>query len=442
VASFRSAAVYKRMGRNLAWLLGGKGFTGIASLGYLAVAARTLGPMSFGLFSLALAYGQAIASLVQFQSWQSVIRYGAGHMAADDDSALSRLLGFTASLDIATALTGAAIATIGVRIAGPLLGWSMIEQHRAALYGAALLLSVDATPSGILRLHDRFDLLAFAQAAAPTIRLLGAVTVWWFGGGVVAFLAVWATAAVSQSAACWIAALIKCDCRLAFGVRAFVQAVRENIGIWRFMLATNLSSSFGMLWQQIGTLAVGGAAGAAAAGGFRLAARLARGLAKPIKTVTLVLYPELARLVASDDGATLRRVATRVGRIALALAALLVLVAAMAGPSLLHAFAGHSFGFAKAFLILLAIASAINLSGFALDPLLTAHGRAGAVLAARGAGAGLYLLLLAVLLPTVGAIGAAVGEVGAMLVVRVMLEIATRRLLRRAMHGAGTASCS
>ena len=416
------------MGRNIAWLLGGKGYTGLASLIYLAAAARALGPTPFGLFALVLAYGQAIASLVQFQSWQTVIRYGAGHLIAAREAALARLLGFTATLDVGTALIGAAIAIAGVHAAGPLLGWSAVEQHRAALYGTALLLAVDATPSGILRLNDRFDLLSYAQAAAPSVRLVGALIAWWIGGGVVAFLAVWAVAALTRSAASWIAAIACCGRRVALGPASFVAAARENRGVWRFMLATNLSASFNMLWQQIGTLAVGDAAGAAAAGGFRLAARLARGLAKPIKTVTLALYPELARLVAGNDRETLRRVSVRIGRVALALAALLVAVAILAGPWLLHAFAGPSFEFARAFLLLLAIASAINLSGFALDPLLTAHGRAGAVLAARGAGAALYALLLLLLLPRIGAIGAAVGEVGAMLVVRLMLEVATRRL--------------
>jgi len=48
----------------------------------------------------------------------------------------------------------------------------------------------------------------------------------------------------------------------------------------------------------LGTLAVVGAAGRAAAGGYRLASRLAKAVAKPIRLVGRVLYPELARLVA------------------------------------------------------------------------------------------------------------------------------------------------
>jgi len=36
-------SVFTRMGRNIGWLLGGRGFAGVVSLAYLAIAARALG---------------------------------------------------------------------------------------------------------------------------------------------------------------------------------------------------------------------------------------------------------------------------------------------------------------------------------------------------------------------------------------------------------------
>ena len=96
----RSGAVFARMGQNILWLLGGRGFQAAASLIYLGLAARTLGVQGFGAFALVLAYGQAIANVAQFQSWQTVIRYGTIHQASGDGSRLGRLLGFTTMLDL------------------------------------------------------------------------------------------------------------------------------------------------------------------------------------------------------------------------------------------------------------------------------------------------------------------------------------------------------
>ena len=98
--------------RNVGWLAGSRGFTGIVSLIYLAIAARALGPQQFGSFTLVLTYAQLIGNLVQFQSWKGLIRYGAVHHAADDKVRLARLFGFTATLDWMSAFVGFVLAVL------------------------------------------------------------------------------------------------------------------------------------------------------------------------------------------------------------------------------------------------------------------------------------------------------------------------------------------
>lgn len=422
-------AVFERMRRNLGWLLGGRGFQAVASLFYLSLAARALGPERFGEFTLALAYGQAIANIAQFQSWQGVIRYGALHLARANERRLSRLLGFTATLDVASALTGALLAFVGVMAVGPWLGWSDGQQGRAAIFGAALLLSIGATPTGILRLLDRFDLIVYAQAISPTVRLAGAIMGWALGGGVGLFLGVWAAAALLQSAATWIIALSRAGRRLALGPRRFRIATRENEGIWRFMLITNLSSTLGLLTEQVGTLAVGGVAGATMAGGYRMAAKLAKAVARPVQMMATILYPELARLKARRDTETLNRVMTRTLAISALLALVLIAVVVLLGPLLIRLLGGRSYEFARIFLIVLGIGAALDLSGFALEPLLTSQGRPGRVLAIRISGSATYFALLAILLPVIGPLGAAMAVVAAALVVRVRLGREARACL-------------
>ncbi len=420
-------AVFARMRSNVLWLLGGRGFQAVSSLAYLGIAARAMGPHGFGEFSLALAYGQAIANLAQFQSWQGVIRYGALHMATGDEPRLARLLGFTATLDWASALGGAVLAALGVMLIGPLLEWSDPEQQRAALFGAALLLSIGATPAGILRLLDRFDLITYCQAIGPAVRLVGSIAAWFLGGGVGAFLAVWASAALLQSAATWAVALGRSGRRISVGRRGFGRAVAENSGIWRFMLVTNASSSLGLLLEQVGTLAIGGMAGATAAGGFRLAAKVARALGRPIEMLARVLYPELARLLISKDQITLEQVMARTRRISFAVAVLMVLVAGFGGPLLLQLLAGHAYRFAHLNLFLLAIAAAIDLSGVGLEPLLTARGQVSQVLRIRMAGGAIYIAGLIALLPIAGPVGVAFATIAASLAMRVWLAVAAGR---------------
>lgn len=423
--------MFQRFARNVGWLAGSRGFTGVVSLAYLAIAARALGPQKFGSFTLILTYGQLIGNLVQFQSWKGVIRYGALHYAANDRARLARLFGFTATLDWASALVGFAIAVLGVPLVAPLLHWNLGEQQSATLFGGFLLLTTGATASGMLRLFDRFDLLAYSEAAAPVVRLVGVVLAWAFGGGVGTFLIIWAAAAAAQAALQWIAALFAHRWKIALGPRSFRAAMHENRRILRFMIQTNIANSLSLFWMQLGTLAVGAVAGPAEAGGFRIAQRLSKAIAKPVDPITRALYPELARLVAEDDHATLRHVALWTSGVAALLAAIVVLATGFGGREILRLIVGPRFEFAHQFLFLLSIAAAIDLAGFGLEPLHNARGRTGRVLRSRAVGALIYLILLALLLRQARGEGAAIAAIGASLAIFVQLAASAAKLLRR-----------
>lgn len=422
--------VFARMAKNVGWLAGSRGFVGVVSIAYLAIAARALGPRLFGEFALVLTYGQLISNLVQFQSWKGVIRFGALHLAEGNRDGLARLFGFTATLDAASTVVGCLIAIVGVPFAAPVLHWSPGVEQPAAIFGMVILLASGGTPSGMLRLFDRFDLQAYTEAVGPVVRLTGSIAAWAMGGGLLAFLIVWGAAALGQTIAQWVAAVAIHGSKLAFGRRAFVRAIEENRRLWRFMLQTNISNSLGLFWLQLGTLAVGAVSGPVEAGGFRIASRLAKGIAKPVETVTRAIYPELARLIATNDHATARKVLTRLTWVAAGFALIVILITGLAGAQLLRLLAGKGFEFAHVFLFLLSIAAAIDLAGFALEPFHSAHGRSGRILRSRAVGALAYLALLAFLLPSIGAEGAAFASIGASLIIFAQLAQSAGHILK------------
>ena len=195
------------------------------------------------------------------------------------------------------------------------------------------------------------------------------------------------------------------------------------------MVASSLASSLATLWQQAGVLAVGMSGGAAAAGGFRIASKLAGALSKPAETATRAVLPELATLLASGDHALLRRVLARATAIGIGLVLLLVLAAATGGGTLLRLVAGNAFAGAQPFLLLLSVATAVDVGAIVLEPLLAARGLTRAIVVARMAGGVVYLGLLAVLLPSIGPLGAAAASVGGTVTLRSWQALAARRSL-------------
>src|SRR5947209_20138515 len=71
--------VLKRVRKNAGWLASSTIFSAIASLIYVALTARALGPTGFGRFAMVMTYGELMTNLAQFQSWKAVVGFGTVH---------------------------------------------------------------------------------------------------------------------------------------------------------------------------------------------------------------------------------------------------------------------------------------------------------------------------------------------------------------------------
>ena len=156
--------------RNLAWILGGKTFGAICSLIYLAVLARSLGLRDFGHFSLLFGTAQALVAIAGFQTWQTLVRFGARHRLDGDEAAFGRLIWFCTFADLGGAITGCAIAALVYYGFGSLLELNPRYIDLGFLFACALIWARLTTPSGIVRVLDRFDIGTYVEAIVPTGR--------------------------------------------------------------------------------------------------------------------------------------------------------------------------------------------------------------------------------------------------------------------------------
>jgi O-antigen/teichoic acid export membrane protein len=178
---FRSAGV----------LLVGKTTQGLFAVIYTALAARALGLEAFGALVLLHGFIMAVADLARFQSWQIVLRYGAPALNAGDTSRFRRVLEFSVLLDLLGAGIGLVVVLLTVAPAMRLFGLPVELQALAPYYSAGILfLPSVGTSHGVLRLLDRFDLIAIQSAIAPATRLVGSAVLYLAGANLEAFLVV------------------------------------------------------------------------------------------------------------------------------------------------------------------------------------------------------------------------------------------------------------
>jgi len=395
----------KRLFKNMGWLLGGRGFNAVLSLVYLALATRTLGLEGFGWFAAIVALGQVVAGVVNFQTWQFIVRWGANGASSGGSSAASEATGFAIALDTLSIVVGTVLAAILVSSA-PL--WLPIPTELLWLtfgYCVVSLISIRTTPTGLLRLRFKYATATAAEAVQPIIRAVGAILAALFMPTVTGFILAYAVSELAVAAALWIAAA-RTE-KIDLSCYSFTRIPAMHPDAWRFVLSTNMSGSLTIAGKQLMILLVGTFGGAALLGGFRVASQLGQALVELAKTISKAILPELVH--AKDDALNMAR---RMANIALIGGVIAVLVAIFAGRWGLEALAGGEFnGFYWA-MVILSIAGAVELIGASLESLLVSAGKAGTAFLVRAVPTVLALALLDVAIDWNGAKGAAFAVLG------------------------------
>ncbi len=394
----------RRLFTNMGWLLGGRGFNAVMSLVYLYLATHTLGLEVFGYFALIVALGQAITGLANFQTWQFIVRWGANGDAESKDN-LREATGFAIALDSLSVVIGTAVAALVVSTASL---WLPLPENLLWLtfgYCVISLLSIRATPTGILRLRFKFATATAAEAVQPLIRAIGAALAVVFMPNVYGFIFAWAASEMAVAIALWIAAA-RTE-RIDLSALSFRRIPAKHADAWRFVWSTNMSGSLTIAGKQVMILLVGTFGGAALAGGFRVASQLGQALVSLAQTVSKAIFPELVH--AKDNALLLAR---RMANIAVVAGVLAVLVALFFGRWALGVIAEDDFSAFYWTMVILSIAGAVELIGASLESLLVSAGRALTAFAVRAVPTVLALILLDAAIDWNGAKGAAFAVLG------------------------------
>ena len=379
---------------NTGWLMGARGVNAVLSLGYLAMATRSLGLEGFGQFVLCITFGQVLVGLVTFQTWQVVVHWG------HQEGKLADATGFAIALDMLTIILGATLAISVITLAGDWLPIPDRLRPEALAFALAAVVSIRSTPTGILRLHDRYNLAAVADAATSIVRVIGAAVVLFVDPTIDGFIIVWGVAEVATAATYWF--LASTTQPIFWRHISLVRIPRNEDRAWPFVIGTSLSGLLAIASRQFLVLLVGTIGGPALAGIYRVAAQIGEGLLKLAQALLRATYPELVR-----SPTEARRMAGKIALIGVVTGLATVAVSAFAGDWVIKAIAGKAYLGAYVPMIVLSAAAALELSGAALEALLIARGKAILNFGLRAVPTAAALLALPWLVGHVGAVGAA-----------------------------------
>ncbi|MEM7568710.1 MAG: lipopolysaccharide biosynthesis protein [Pseudomonadota bacterium] len=424
-----------RIFRNFGKLASGKVVAAVLSLAYLAIVARALGPEGMGYLVLAHAYMLIISQIARFQSWQAIIRFGEPLLAAGARARFKDLVRFTAKLDALSAVLAVVIALVLLQPVARLMEWPSEALPSIEIYCWAAPFLFAATPTGLLRLGDRFSTLSWQLLVMPGARFIGAVYLWIVGGDLVDFLTVWIISACLHGGSLWVLGWRALKAQNLLPSWRAAPDARPDPAWWPFVIKTNLSSTVELSHSHLPLLIVGAALGGAASGFFQLAINLTNLIAHPTNLLNEATFPELAKINTAQGRTAMRAVAMRSTLTGILVASPIVLIYILFQQQLAVLVGGAAFAPAGIVIAWMAAAQLARIASVVFESAVLALDGAGFVLIAQCVAAAVIVLGLTALLPGFGPTGAPLALLGAMSVT--VLLYAWHLGRRRPLHKVG-----
>ena len=400
---------FRSLLKNSSYLGMSKGVAALAGVATLAFAGRGLGVLMFGTLILITSYVKAVSGIAKFQSWQLIVRYGGHGVAHGDPEHFKVATGFAFALDMMSGIGGMLVGAALLPFIG---GWVGIDPKYlwlAMLYCTALPVMSSATPDGVLRVLDRFDLISWSGTATPILRALIAGIAFVSGASLPVYVGIWFATEIIGDLYLWYLGWRELKRHgLLEGIRPTLKP--ESLpGAWRFAIDVNLATSVQAVWGPIGRLVVGGLLGPAGAAIFRVASTLADSAQKPADLLGKAFYPEVMRMdLTSKKPWKLMLRGTAMVSFVMLLAIFLLIVG---GKSLMSLIFGKAFLGAYEPLVILMVIPFLGIFGFPLTPMLYALGRSDAPLKAKLLGSAVFFLTIAPLAWKWDVVGAAIALV-------------------------------
>ena len=396
----------QRIFKNFGVVLRGRGIAAVFNVVALGLMANALSPVEFGLVVLLHTYVLAIRGLLNFRTFEAIVKYGVPFHASGDNDGLRKLLRFTTSVDVTSSIVATLLGVFAASVTGRFLHWDEHMVTVATVYSLTMLTTATGTPNGVLRIYDRFDALGLWYTISPAIRLFGVIIAWFFNAKMLVFVGIWAAAFVFEN--CWI---------YVRGHREVHRHMSESI--WRgfrprelretspelrhFLGVIYWQTNVDMLPKHLAVLLAGSLLGPAGAGMFRLANDFSTILSKPGLMLREVLFPDLSRMLHNQE-AGFYELGLRAVKIAAASGLLLVVLSIPLGAPVLGII-GSDYIPAAPLLTLMLLAATFELAGSPLRAAAYALGGAGAVLRIYAFSSFVYLGLFYVLTLPLGLVG-------------------------------------
>ncbi len=373
----RSKSLVKRIAKNMSWLFLSQILVAFFGLASLIITARALGPAAVGILALVDAYVQILDRLFRLEPWQAVIKYGSEALAQDDTSRFRHLVKLSVVIDILGGLLAGTIALLLAPTLAPLIGLPEgIGASYISLVAIGLFLSLRPTGIAVLRIFDRFDVLAISDMVIAGLRFVGIVIAYMLSLDIWAFLALMLMHQILTGLVAFFLAVNELRKRSlqAFMKLKLSQAFSDNPGFLRFLWNSNFNVILRQSTQRLDVIVAGAMLDVTAVGFYQVGKRIMTNVVRLGAPIRQVLYPEMTRLWASAEFEKFWRLVRYVTFAMFGVSLIVSLPLAWKMPEIAVLLFGPEFREAAPVMTILMFAAVLYLGALVLNPALLSMG--------------------------------------------------------------------
>lgn len=433
MASWRDSTIGRRLIANSSWLFAAEGLALALRLVSGFVLARILGVTEFGRLALVIAFVTLLTQLLDFRTWETLIRYVIRFVDAGERDKARAIVKLCYSLD----LVAAALACTVLAVIAPLGARVFLRDEASAplirLFAMTVPLALPSiTASALLRAADLFRLLAIKNLVTAFVRAAALTAAAALGADLSDLVLLHVALAALELGSSLTLAMFATS-KLDIGGWWFVRLALlrgERRQLVRFLGFTNVAAVLKVVQGQLDVLLVGHFLPTQGAGYVSLARSLTdamRFLAAPVNTAA---YPEYARLWDQQDLGKIRRITRSLLQVTSFVAVgALVVVSVTASPAVEH-LAGRDYLPAVPVVYWLALGTALEIPTAIFHPMLVAAERTSTSMLVLAFAIVVRLSTLVMLIQSQGELAAGIAHLVYAVTYAALASVATTRAMR------------
>lgn len=171
IKKLKTDGFWKSLFKNSFWAFAGESIASVIGLAVTIVLIKIIGGDNYGALVLGQSYMSIMDVLINVQSWKSIIQYGQKCIVEKNIKKLHSYVKLGTILDVSTAVLCMVVAYCLANVIGRIFGWSEDLVMCAKLFSLTIVSHFAGTPTAILRIYDKFHLVALQKFIGASIKL-------------------------------------------------------------------------------------------------------------------------------------------------------------------------------------------------------------------------------------------------------------------------------